>query len=186
MDGSNDGDNISNNLFLRVMRTKYKDVWVRAEEELLFVCVPAPGSFDFPGTAITREVAESHVLRASKMFVGTYESLNGRGVTLDGSKLATVGEGWPAQRESRILFEELFYNKQWQKFRVVCIDAALVGGKPPGADSDVPKLPRLTHRTLTNCIAYLEAFPENELVLRKIRQYCETFVSSYYVIKVCC
>jgi hypothetical protein len=182
MDGA-EGDNLSNSLFLRVLRSKFKDVWLRAEAELLFVCVPAPGCFDFPGHGITREVAESHVLRESKMFVGRYEALNGRQVTMEGNKMATMGEDWPAPRDCRVLFEELFYNKAWQKFRVVCIDTALVGGKPPGADKDVPKLPKLTHRTLRNSKVYLEAFPENEIVLRKIRQYCETFVSSYYVIK---
>ncbi len=36
-----------------------------------------------------------------------------------------------------------------------------------------------------NCKAYLESFPENELVLRKIRQYVEQFVGSYYIVKGC-
>jgi hypothetical protein len=58
-----DSDNLANNLFLRVLRAKYRDVWAKAEDELLFVCVPAAGSFAFPGNTITREVVESHIMR---------------------------------------------------------------------------------------------------------------------------
>jgi hypothetical protein len=50
------------------------------------------------------------------------------------------------------------------------------------ADGDIPKLPSLALRNLKNSKLYLEAFPENELVLKKLRQYVETFVSSYYIV----
>jgi hypothetical protein len=88
--------------------------------------------------------------KREKLFVGRFETLNGKEVKLEGvgcfvrsssvshsllfgkgNKLST-GEGWSVAAECRILFEELFYNKSWQKFRVVCIDRALVGGVPPG------------------------------------------------------
>ena len=33
-------ENLANSMFLRVMRSKYPSAWRRAEEELLFICVP--------------------------------------------------------------------------------------------------------------------------------------------------
>ena len=33
-------EHLANNLFLRAMRTKFKDIWSKAEESLMFVCVP--------------------------------------------------------------------------------------------------------------------------------------------------
>lgn len=142
--------------------------------------MPKSESFS-SGADVTREVAECHIFRESKMFVGQFETLNGRTVVVEGNKVSTK-EGWKEAREVRILFEELFYNRLWQKFRVVCTDGALIGGRPPGAPS-VPQMPALAHRTLQNSKIYLEAFPENEFVLRKIRQYCDTFVSTYYIVK---
>ena len=127
-------------------------------------------------------MVESHVLVPSKLFVGQFDTLNGRTVQIDGNKISTR-QGWDHEPVTyHILFEELFYNSDWKKFRVVCLDGALVGGLPPG-ENNMPKIPRLAHRTLVNCRDYLEAFPENELVLRKIRQYVDTFVSSYYIVK---
>jgi hypothetical protein len=81
-EGGNDGDNLTNNLFLQVLRSKFQNVWNKAEEDLLFICVPAAGSF--AGVVdITREVVESHVMR-EKLFVGRFETLNGREVKLEG------------------------------------------------------------------------------------------------------
>lgn len=129
-------------------------------------------------------------------------------IAVEGNRLMTK-EGWPGEpRECKILYEELFYNSAWRKFRVVCIDGALVGGLPPGQVDAQPALPSLAQRTLKacchmarvlvaltsmrfacpleqNCKAYLESYPENELVLRKIRQYVEQFVASYYIVKGC-
>lgn len=37
-------------------------------------------------------------------------------------------KGWEKKKEVKIIFEELFYNKEYKPFRVLCISSPLEGG----------------------------------------------------------
>ena len=83
----------------------------------------------------------------------------------------------------KILFEELFYNKEYQKFTVVCIDKPLEGNFKKTMESGDFVIPPPSNRNYNSCRKFLESFPENDLVLKKIEQYIRAFYKNYFIVK---
>lgn len=90
------------------------------------------------------------------------------------------------------MFEELFYNSEFKKFRVVCIDQPLTGTpksagtKANGSPQSVVNtlnIPPFQKRTLDECVKFLCKFPENTLVLKKIEEYISNFCNTYFIVK---
>jgi hypothetical protein len=108
-----------------------------------------------------------------------------RTVTIRDNIIRT-GPGYTDEgREVTILFEELFYNKQYQPFRVVCISRPLEGGsdRPSATISPSTSPPSLSSLcTFQQCCHYLHSWPENELVLKKVLERTREFNQCYEIV----
>jgi hypothetical protein len=170
------------------------------------------------------QYTEQHILVPSKFFAGVYHVLDhaDEQVEIDRDKIFKSGGGKanPHAHLATILFDELFYNKEYQSYRVLCVDRPLVpldassltpalsssssssslpllspsssssnlrqqqqrGNTTSGEEVDeysslVTQLSSAT--TLQQCDQVLTYFPENAIVLRKMRsQQIEPFVAN--------
>ena len=87
----------------------------------------------------TETQTETHILQESPFFKGDYCTANKKTVEIERNIITTKtgienyvfilpSTGFSEPREVRILFEELFYNKQYKPFRVICVECPLEGG----------------------------------------------------------
>ena len=67
--------------------------------------------------------SETHILRSSPYFLGEFLTLNGKVVVIENDTMV-LKDGFLSKGEVRILAEELFYNNEYQPFKVIRI------GKP--------------------------------------------------------
>eukprot|EP00027_Filamoeba_sp_ATCC50430_P015787 CAMPEP_0168567090 /NCGR_PEP_ID=MMETSP0413-20121227/14801_1 /TAXON_ID=136452 /ORGANISM="Filamoeba nolandi, Strain NC-AS-23-1" /LENGTH=407 /DNA_ID=CAMNT_0008599221 /DNA_START=185 /DNA_END=1408 /DNA_ORIENTATION=+ len=95
--------------------------------------------------------------------------------------MISTKSGFSEPREVKILFEELFYNKQYKPFRVICIEYPLEGGQRIKVTQDGVRFP--SFKSLSNCISFLKSFPENVIVLAKIREQLQEFNNTYVLVK---
>jgi hypothetical protein len=117
-----------------------------------------------------------------------------RTVTIEDNVVRTRSGYTECGREATILFEELFYNKQYQPFRVLCISRPLEGdasgerreeSRAAVSTSSAPTSPRALSAlsTFQQCVQFLHSWPENEVVLKKLSDRARQFCQSYEIIK---
>eukprot|EP01113_Clastostelium_recurvatum_P044360 TRINITY_DN7481_c0_g1_i6.p1 TRINITY_DN7481_c0_g1~~TRINITY_DN7481_c0_g1_i6.p1 ORF type:complete len:605 (-),score=135.72 TRINITY_DN7481_c0_g1_i6:14-1795(-) len=190
MDGTYSED-LSTNVLFRTLKQKYPRLHQNVEKctQGWFVLVPQRNSIDV--SSLTQEAIEAHVVQPSPYFQGEYVTANGRALSIEKGVVST-GEGFSTGASATILFEELFYNRDYKSFRVVCISAPLVGASPrPRAklvsQSSLTHIPPAipTRPTLETCSSFLRspAYPVNSIVLAKLDSQIQEFASTYVMVK---
>jgi hypothetical protein len=175
------------NDFFRCLQQKYSALYAEAEKNCYLICVPQKMSLT--GVSLSQKFIEIHILKPSLLDNGLWHVFNDtqRSVTITGNIIRTETGYAEEGREVTILFEELFYNQQYQPFRVVCISRPLEGGssqQPSSVTSPSSGAPP-TFSFLSNfeqCTHYLKLWPENELVLKKLSQLAHEFNQSYEIV----
>ena len=140
--------------------------------QLQHLCPRGP-SFD--GTYI-----ETHVFRESPLVPGEYTSLNDKTVRIGSETVATV-DGFAQARVANVVGNELVYGDSAPDtpYRLLYLDAPLEGPARPVAK----KVSLPLERSFAEVKRFLNSFPENELVLRKVKRKIDEFRSSYIMVK---
>uniref|UniRef100_A0A7S4UDD0 VPS9 domain-containing protein n=1 Tax=Guillardia theta TaxID=55529 RepID=A0A7S4UDD0_GUITH len=151
---SNEDEDLEVNPVMVTLKLKAPDLYRRAADEQLLVCIPCAASSQ--GLPLNRTTLETHLLKPSPFFAGLYESMNGKTVEVEEGMLETRS-GFLDNRRVRILFEELHYNENFKPFRVVCISQPLQGGVRPLEDRKRGKDAQAQVDTMEQCKTFLYA-----------------------------
>eukprot|EP01091_Cochliopodium_minus_P017623 TRINITY_DN6956_c0_g1_i1.p1 TRINITY_DN6956_c0_g1~~TRINITY_DN6956_c0_g1_i1.p1 ORF type:complete len:438 (-),score=106.31 TRINITY_DN6956_c0_g1_i1:568-1851(-) len=178
-----ENEDLHENIFFIALKGKYKNTYLQAEKNCYFICIPSNKCL-LNNQDITQDDIDTHILVPSPFIMGEYITLNGKTLEIDNSNVITK-KGFDQNRTAKILFEELFYNKDYKKFTVVCIDKPLQGklNQKKTQETDELNLPPPNKRTFNECEKFLYSFPENELVLKKIEEYIKSFCKNYFIVK---
>lgn len=113
--GANYDEDLSANKFLQEFQQQHQGVFQQAIAEGWIICVPRTGSF--PNGPILEEDFQQHVLVPSEESpVTKFSTLSGKEVTLS-NKVLTLDSDI-SKLSSHLLFEEIFYNEEFTKYRV--------------------------------------------------------------------
>jgi hypothetical protein len=144
----------------------------------------------------TNSRTDSHILKQSPLDEDEYAVYNNAAQTVRMSGAQLVPQsGYPDDQPVPIRFEELFYGRTERSYRVLCIARPLLALGP--ATAVLPRTPSLTVarlgplslaqlarlRTLDECRAFLESWPENDLVLKKVQGQVQSFAHSYVIVR---
>jgi len=166
-------EDVNNNpLFKAIKRTK---LYLQVEKNCWTVCVPQ--SSVTTGMKITQDTIESHILQPSPYFQGEYITLNQKTVNIEDNNIK-ISDDYGETRKAKILFEEVFYNKDDRSFKVLCLNIPLVGNYEV---TGITKLP--STKNLQECIEFLFSSPVNRVVLSKINEQIAEFNKSYVIVK---
>lgn len=166
------------NPFFSALRKRHPSLYAEAEQNCYLICVPQAPSI--VGMDLTQQFIEMHIMRPSPYFQGMYYSFNDsdKEIEIEGDKVLTRNGFQATNRSIRILFEELFYNKQYNSFRVLCLEMPLEGGKQ--VVNEVSQMAQV--KTLQECNSFLKSSPENVIVLRKLENTMLADFKSNFVI----
>eukprot|EP01117_Protostelium_nocturnum_P012068 TRINITY_DN4419_c0_g3_i2.p1 TRINITY_DN4419_c0_g3~~TRINITY_DN4419_c0_g3_i2.p1 ORF type:complete len:497 (+),score=60.87 TRINITY_DN4419_c0_g3_i2:245-1735(+) len=174
--GEQQQEDINFNLFFKTLKKKYNSLYQEAEKNCWLICVPSSHACE--GWNITQLEIETHIFQASPYFAQEYISLNKKSVLIHENVIYTK-KGFEKSKTVPILFEELFYNKEYNQFRVLCIGEPLEGSEM----TSISKITFPRTRSLIDCQQYLESYPENVFVLKKINDQIEEFTNTYVFVK---
>eukprot|EP00960_Hanusia_phi_P045053 757002-Hanusia_phi.AAC.1 len=151
---SNEDEDLDHNPVMMTLKLKAPDMYKRAADEQLLVCIPCAASSQ--GLPLNRTTLETHLLKPSPFFAGVYETMNGKTVEVEEGMMETRA-GFLDNRRVRILFEELHYNENFKPFRVVCISQPLQGGVRQLDDKRKSRDLQMQADTLEQCKSFLYA-----------------------------
>lgn len=89
--------------------------------------VLAPVTGSLRQARISIDFVRTHILRKSPYFKDKYCTLDDRDVEFDGKTILATGKSWPQERAAVVLEEELYYDSNFQSFRVLHISQPLIG-----------------------------------------------------------
>eukprot|EP00051_Salpingoeca_urceolata_P018786 m.266864 g.266864 ORF g.266864 m.266864 type:complete len:507 (-) comp19280_c2_seq7:3351-4871(-) len=115
-------EDLTDNVFFKMLTTKYKRLYNKAATSRYVICVPRAPSI---GGVFSRDDVEAHILMPTAE-PAVFKTANKKSVHLEGMQI-TTGTGFKEQRKSRIMFEESFYNSRDESYRVLCIEIPLQG-----------------------------------------------------------
>lgn len=109
-------EDLSENQFLQKLKDEYNTVFQRAIQEGWIVCVPRKGSF--VSRKLQKDEVYAHIL-IPKQDPSTvrFDSLGGSEVLLV-DKVLTIDHQNAERCSTRLLFEEVFYSTDLQKYRL--------------------------------------------------------------------
>lgn len=199
---ASEAEDIAANPFFVNLKRSFPQIYRTAEENCYTICVPTTQSIG-QAVNVTKDDVEYHILKPSALYQETFETLKDSScvVQLEGDKLVLQGAAWPPTATStRILFDELFYNKKLQPFRVVCIEKPIVSlsaalaasGDSNGSISTATTTAAFEASNLQTkmipittagaAFQFLSEYAENVIVLRSFRQkHFEPFSKSFSI-----
>lgn len=158
-------------------------------------------------------------MQPSKFYQGVFDTLNKKNVEIEDNHIITKSGlfkfildssstiGFKVVRKVKILFEELFYNKEYKPFRVLCIERnlsfsfpshpldMLEGGPDPSNEDPIPTIKFPSSRSFQeylfsllfyltlSCKTFLEENRINQIVLSKINDQIRDFNKTYIIVK---
>ncbi len=112
------------NPFFLALQKKFPKLYGQAQDACLMVLVPRASLLG--NTTITQQMVEAHIYKPSSLFKDQYDSIGKPAHKIwVRDRIISTHEGFPIAMEAHVISEELFYNRQYQPFRVLCIDRVL-------------------------------------------------------------
>lgn len=169
---ANYDEDLSENVFFKVLQRDYKDLFKKAAENRWVICVPRVGSL--PRYALTTDDFYSHILVPSKEFPETQlHTLNDKDVTISNRIITVENKDLSEPYSTHVLFEETYYTEHLLRYKVLCVEFPLqecsVGIKNESGIKYV--------NTLRDCIELLWT-ESSKGVLEKMDEYIQTFLSN--------
>ncbi|CAH1779792.1 unnamed protein product [Owenia fusiformis] len=165
-------EDLLENVFYIGLQSKAPDIFHRATTERWMISIPKIGTI--PKSAFTEENFKTHILQAIDDRPNSYRTLNEKEVLIQDNAI-TTGSGFKDIRTVNILFEETFYNKSDESYRVLCINSPLEGGKFEGADA----VPVISLQTIEDCTDLLWGHTASRKTKRQLDDLVEFFNESY-------
>jgi len=175
----NTADELEDNPFFRYLKTKHSKICQHASKNLYVICVPAKGTFQ--PDQLSQKAIESHIFKPSPYFLGEFCSLDNRTIRIERNQIF-LKEGYTKLGQViTILGEELFYNEDYQSYKVYCIEKpleALVYTGDPVFQYPFPK-----ERTVEGDTKYLLSLNKAKRVLEKVDKLTYEFNNSYILVR---
>ena len=124
---------------------------------------------------------ETHILRPSPYFQGQFETQEKkpRNVGIRNNLIEPM-EGFKHIQGVKVIFEELFYNKKYQPFRVLCIERILDTASTTYVVVDAPENEYIIPKTsLAQHLSFISLFAGEDMletILVDLRKFKETYV----------
>lgn len=165
-------EDLSDNVFFRVLQSENSELFERATAEGWIICVPRAGAL--PKYALTQDDFFSHVLIPSDELPEThFRTLNDKEIRIS-NRLVTVEQNNSVSPFStHILFEETFYTEDLLKYKVLCIENPL----EQYSDGCINENCITTVQTLRDCIDLLWTESKGKEVLEKMDEAISNFLS---------
>ncbi|KAF2075199.1 hypothetical protein CYY_003504 [Polysphondylium violaceum] len=180
-------EDLNKNLFFQTIKFKFPKIFQLIESKCYTLCIPQFSSLY--GMNVSQKVVESHVFIESKYYQSEYETL------CDDSSYF-VENGFIVDKNNKskkvkILFDEICYNKDYKSYRLLCIEAPLVGGtgiKPSISHEEFDHFQGIVkpqRPTFEQSIQFLLDSPAsiNSIVMRKADKLIEDFQNTWKIIK---
>lgn len=121
---TNYDEDLSENVFFKVLQKDYNDLFRKATENGWIICVPRIGSL--PRYALTSNDFYSHILVPSKEFPETqFHTLSDKEVTINNRVVTVESKTISEPFSTHILFEETYYTEHLLRYKVLCIEFPL-------------------------------------------------------------
>ncbi|KAK2152522.1 hypothetical protein LSH36_326g04083 [Paralvinella palmiformis] len=130
-------ENLTQNPFYCCLISKHSSLFEKATDARWIICVPRLGSLS--DTELTEADFESHILITEPDSYHAYKTVNKKMVLIN-NNVITTDHGFSHNREISILFEETFFNKREESYRVLCINQPLEGSCDVVDDDKDPAL----------------------------------------------
>ncbi|XP_064640281.1 ankyrin repeat domain-containing protein 27-like [Lineus longissimus] len=165
---SYDEDVLENKFFLS-LQNKCPELFETASNNRWIICVPRSSS---GGKYVYTDIDfQNHVLIPPEdEDSNRYRTVNSREVEIQANTI-TTGAGFSEVRAVRILFEETFFNKNDESYRVLCIASILEGGI---AKADGP-VPAASLHSIDDCKELLWGHTENRRTQKHLDETIELF-----------
>lgn len=139
-------EDLFENVFFQTLQKKFAPLFDEATSKRWMVTVPRCGALD----KINFELQdfENHILLPVDDQPTVFHTVSLKETSIKGNEI-TTGEGFRREKTVAILFEETFFNKNDEGYRVLCISQPLEGGVDIADECDGP-----TRRSLTGLFSY--------------------------------
>jgi len=178
-------EEIPQNQFFLILKNLNQGLYKEAGDNQYTICVPQGSSLG--AVQMNEDFCKMHILVSSPYFKSEYTNLLGQCVELRDRQLHTK-TGFDEPRVVDILFEELFYNDQYESFGVLCISAPLSGRIAPPAKSS-RSTRRHTCVGLRSESEWLEILRKHfghnasAQIIRRLEKFSHEFNKSYVLVK---
>ncbi|XP_014243304.1 ankyrin repeat domain-containing protein 27-like [Cimex lectularius] len=168
---SNYDEDLSENIFFKVLQNEYFDLFSKATAEGWIICVPRADSI--PKYALDANDFFSHVLIPNEELPEThFRTLNGKEVRIC-NRVVIVDSEDAVTFTTHVLFEETYYTADMLRYKVLCVESPL----QHCSDDLKTESGIITVHNLRDCIDFLWTESSKE-VLERIDEAVQTFLSA--------
>lgn len=163
-------EDLQNNKFYKKILQHNQDIVDKAVDEGWILCIPREGTVT---TSITIDDILDHVLIPDiDLPASHYSTLSKKRVVVQ-NKIINLKSHSTCQNEIQILFEETFYNADFQKYTVWCIDQPLNG---KACCDEINGYCALV--TLQDCVEFL-CMATGDTILSDLQILCQNFLKEH-------
>ncbi|ROT78022.1 Ankyrin repeat domain-containing protein 27 [Penaeus vannamei] len=164
-------EDLNENSFFQVLRGEYVEVFERAVEAGWILCVPRAGAL--PKYALAQDDILGHILVPSDELPEThFRTLTDRGVVVKGN-LLTLENEVSNPHSVHILFDEVFYDEDMRKYKVLCLEDPLYASHALASSSSCDLVMLFS---LRDCIDLLWTEGGGEEALKRLDSLVQQFL----------
>lgn len=141
MDQQYDED-LTQNPFYCCLTNRHSLLFEKAIDARWIICIPRVGILN--DAELSESDFKSHILVPESDHPHRYKTANEKMVLISNNTIIT-DVGFMQTREVSILFEETFFNKREESYRVLCISQLLEGSNDGADDVNEPAMYSLCH-----------------------------------------
>ncbi|XP_063611943.1 ankyrin repeat domain-containing protein 27-like [Penaeus indicus] len=164
-------EDLHENSFFQALRGEYAEVFERAVEAGWILCVPRAGAL--PKYALAQDDILGHILVPSDELPEThFRTLTDRGVVAKGN-LLTLENEVSNPHSVHVLFDEVFYDEDMRKYKVLCLEDPLYASHALGSSSSCDLVMLFS---LRDCIDLLWTEGGGEEALKRLDSLVQQFL----------
>ncbi|CAB4054945.1 ANKRD27 [Lepeophtheirus salmonis] len=166
-------ENLENNSFLKGFRDEFPDLFQKTIHEKWTIAIPRQDSLPSELSLRPEDVSRHIFIPDEEGIPGKYCSLADKRLQINQkNQIKVMDSEGNSELVRQILFSEVFYNDDLQKYNVLCLDAYL--GEDPSFKTDGSIVSDYKLSCVEDCIQYLFRHVDTD-VIRKIEASCSNF-----------
>lgn len=179
-----DIDELDINPFYHALQTSHLKYFENAQENCHLICVPVTTSLN--GVSISTKLINTHILKPSPYFKGQYYTSCSKEKVFhfDENKNELYSKGDIDCSRTKILNEEIGYNKDYEPYRILIIDKPLDPNIKPSKNNNKINIAEivLPKQSAEERHKWLASFPEFQPIIRDIDTNLKKFHRNYMVL----
>ncbi|XP_029648556.2 putative uncharacterized protein DDB_G0284213 isoform X2 [Octopus sinensis] len=177
-----DVDELDINPVYQALQTNFLSQFEEAQEKCYVICIPQSSSLT--GVNINSKFIKSHLLKPSPFFKGQYYTSCSKGKIVYLEKNELYLEGFFGGSRTKILNEEIGYNKIYKPYKILVLDKPLDPTLKPAKNGNKSRNSNLfmPKPTAEECCQWLLSFPEFEPILNDLDIRIRMFNTNYMVL----